>query len=175
MKFLLQQEKRFYLFAFYVGIVLIWVIQEYITLKNYANCMQSSQKFFDIAEMGIAFLPIFGIYLLFRDINKSKKEVEDAQITIEHLKNQNVKLNEVNKSFWESIQKEFKNWNFTETEKEISVLILRGLSNQQIAGLRGKSLKTIENQSFSIYQKSGTTGKLEFIAYFLSPLLPEED
>ncbi len=175
MKFLLQQEKRFYLFAFYVGIVLVWVIQEYITLKNYANCMQTSQKYYDIAEMGIAFLPIFGIYLLFRDINKSKKEVEDAQITIEHLKNQNVKLNEVNKSFWESIQKEFKNWNFTETEKEISVLILRGLSNQQIAGLRGKSLKTVENQTFSIYQKSGTTGKLEFIAYFLSPLLPEED
>ncbi len=175
MKFLLQQEKRFYLFAFYVGIVLVWVIQEYITLKNYANCMQTSQKYYDIAEMGIAFLPIFGIYLLFRDINKSKKEVEDAQITIEHLKNQNVKLNEVNKSFWESIQKEFKNWNFTETEKEISVLILRGLSNQQIAGLRGKSLKTVENQTFSIYQKSGTTGKLEFIAYFLSPLLPEEE
>lgn len=175
MKFLLQQEKRFYLFAFYVGIVLVWVIQEYITLKNYANCMQTSQKYYDIAEMGIAFLPIFGIYLLFRDINKSKKEVEDAQITIQHLKNQNVKLNEVNKSFWESIQKEFKNWNFTETEKEISVLILRGLSNQQIAGLRGKSLKTVENQTFSIYQKSGTTGKLEFIAYFLSPLLPEED
>jgi DNA-binding CsgD family transcriptional regulator len=175
MKFLLQQERRFYLFAFYVGIVLIWVVQEYITLKNNANCMQTTQRYFDIAEMGIAFLPIFGIYLLFRDINKSKKEVEDAQVTIQHLKNQNVKLNEVNKNFWESIQKEFKNWNFTETEKEISVLILRGLSNQQIAGLRGKSLKTIENQSFSIYQKSGTTGKLEFIAYFLSPLLPEED
>jgi len=175
MKFLLQQERRFYLFALYVGIVLIWVVQEFITLKSNANCIQTTQRYFDIAEMGIAFLPIFGIYLLFRDINKSKKEVEDAQSTIQHLKNQNVKLNEVNKNFWESIQKEFKNWNFTETEKEISVLILRGLSNQQIAGLRGKSLKTIENQSFSIYQKSGTTGKLEFIAYFLSPLLPEED
>ncbi|EMN51399.1 hypothetical protein LEP1GSC088_4397 [Leptospira interrogans str. L1207] len=49
------------------------------------------------------------------------------------------------------------------------------MSNHQIAAIRGKSLKTIENQTFSIYQKSGTTGKLEFIAYFISPLLPEED
>ena len=60
-------------------------------------------------------------------------------------------------------------------ESDNNVKLSELISNQQIAGLRGKSLKTIENQSFSIYQKSGTTGKLEFIAYFLSPLLPEED
>lgn len=175
MKFLLQQDRRFYLFALYVGIVLIWVIQEYSNLREYSACMQSSQKYFDIAEIGIAFLPIFGIYLLIRDLNRSRIEVSSAEETIHHLKSQNTKLNEMNKSFYDSVQSEFKKWNFTETEKEISVLILRGLSNQQIAGLRGKSTKTIENQTFSIYQKSGTTGKLEFIAYFLSPLLPEED
>ena len=175
MKFLLQQDRRFYLFALYVGIVLIWVIQEYFAIKNSAPCIQTTQKYFDIAEIGIAFLPIFGIYLLFRDLKRSKTEVSQALETIQHLKTQNVKLGELNKSFYESIQKEFKNWNFTGTEREISILILRGLSNQQIAGLRGKSLKTIENQTFSIFQKSGTTGKLEFIAYFLSPLLPEED
>ncbi len=175
MKFLLQQDKRFYIFALYVGVVFVWVIQEYLALKKNSNCLQATDRYFDIIEIGIAFLPVFGIFLLFRDIKRSNDEVLDAKVTIEHLKNQNVKLNEVNKSFWESILIEFKKWNFTETEKEISVFILRGLSNQQIAGLRGKSLKTIENQTFSIYQKSGTTGKLEFIAYFLSPLLPEED
>lgn len=175
MKFLLQQDKRFYIFAFYVGVVFLWVVQEYLALKKNSNCIQPADKYFDILEIGIAFLPIFGIYLLIKDIKNSNHEVFLAKETIEHLKNQNVKLSEVNKNFWESILKEFQNWNFTEAEKEISVLILRGLSNQQIAGLRGKSLKTIENQTFSIYQKSGTTGKLEFIAYFLSPLLPEEE
>lgn len=175
MKFLLQQDKRFYFFALYVGIVVVWVIQEYLSIKEYANCIKNTQRYFDIAEIGIAFLPIFGIYLLFRDLSRTRSEVSTALETIHHLKNQNTKLNEMNRSFYESVQNEFKRWNFTETEKEISVLILRGLSNQQIAGLRGKSMKTIENQTFSIYQKSGTTGKLEFIAYFLSPLLPEEE
>jgi DNA-binding CsgD family transcriptional regulator len=175
MKFLLQQDRRFYFFALYVGIVLFWVLQEYVTIKRNINCIQPTDRYFDILEIGIALLPVIGIYLLFKDIKRTKNEVSLAKDTIEHLKNQNVKLNEMNKSFWESIQKEFKKWNFTLTEKEISVFILRGLSNQQIAGLRGKSLKTIENQTFSIYQKSGTTGKLEFIAYFLSPLLPDED
>ncbi|KPA28058.1 Transcriptional regulator, LuxR family [Leptospira interrogans] len=66
-------------------------------------------------------------------------------------------------------------WDLSDKEKEIALLLLRGMSNHQIAAIRGKSLKTIENQTFSIYQKSGTTGKLEFIAYFISPLLPEED
>ena len=175
MRFLLQQEKRFYLFALYVGLVILWVTQEIISLRINADCLKDTQKFFDYLEVGFAFLPIFGIYLLLRDLNKGKTEISTALDAISHLKTQNKKLSALNKDFWESTSAQFQNWNFTQAEKEISLLILRGYSNQQIAAVRGKSLKTVENQTFSIYQKSGTTGKIEFIAYFLSPLLPEED
>ena len=65
-------------------------------------------------------------------------------------------------------------WKLSDVEKEISVFLLRGFSNQQIAAVREKSLRTIENQTFSVYQKSGMRGKVEFISYFISPLLPEE-
>ncbi|EMG12366.1 transcriptional regulator, LuxR family [Leptospira interrogans serovar Grippotyphosa str. LT2186] len=94
---------------------------------------------------------------------------------IEGLKNKNQFLVQTNQSFWESLQRQLEEWDLSDKEKEIALLLLRGMSNHQIAAIRGKSLKTIENQTFSIYQKSGTTGKLEFIAYFISPLLPEED
>jgi DNA-binding CsgD family transcriptional regulator len=175
MKFLLQQEKRFYLFAFYVALVLIWVAQQIFTLRFYSQCFTEGLKLFEYAELGLAVLPLFGIYLLHKDLKKNKEEVNSALEAIHKLKHQNLKLTEIQTDFWNTTKQQFQSWNFTETEKQISLLILRGYSNQQIAAVRGKSLKTIENQTFSIYQKSSTTGKIEFIAFFLSPLLPEEE
>ena len=128
-----------------------------------------------ILHLLIAIFSVLGIYFLFNEVKEKKQDIDSAKEVIENLKTRNQKLSDLNLSFWHSIQDQFKAWSLTEAEKEIAILLLRGLSNQQIAAIRGKSLKTIENQSFSIYQKSGTTGKLEFIAYFISPLLPEEE
>jgi len=175
MKFLLQQEKRFYFFAFYVFFMTFWVTEEILTFYLNTSWIRSSQMYFTIMETLVGSFSIFGIYFLFKELKDNKLNIDSAKEVIESLKTKNQKLNDINLSFWNSIQDQFKSWNLTEAEKEIAILLLRGLSNQQIAAIRGKSLKTIENQAFSIYQKSGTTGKLEFIAYFISPLLPEED
>ncbi len=175
MKFLLQQEKRFYFFAFYVFFMTFWVMEEILTFYLNTSWIRSSQMYFTVMETLVGSFSIFGIYFLFKELKDNKLNIDSAKEVIESLKTKNQKLNDINLSFWNSIQDQFKSWNLTEAEKEIAILLLRGLSNQQIAAIRGKSLKTIENQAFSIYQKSGTTGKLEFIAYFISPLLPEED
>jgi DNA-binding CsgD family transcriptional regulator len=152
-----------------------WVAEEIMTLYFHTRWIRSSHKYFTLIEVFGAIFSILGIYFLFKELKDKKNDIDSAKGVIENLKSKNQKLNDLNLSFWNSIQDQFKGWNLTGAEKEIAILLLRGLSNQQIAAIRGKSLKTIENQAFSIYQKSGTTGKLEFIAYFISPLLPEED
>lgn len=175
MKYLLQQEKRFYFFAFYVFFMTFWILEDILSLYLNAHWIHYSQTYFTFMEALIAIFSILGIYFLFRELKDHKQDIDSAKDVIENLKTKNRKLNDMNLSFWNSIQDQFKSWSLTLAEKEIAILLLRGLSNLQIAAIRGKSLKTIENQAFSIYQKSGTTGKLEFIAYFISPLLPEED
>jgi DNA-binding CsgD family transcriptional regulator len=175
MRFLLQQEKRFYFFAFYILFMTFWILEDILSLFLNAHWLHYSQTYFTFMEALIALFSIIGIFFLFKEVKEKKQDIDSAKDVIESLKSKNQKLTDINLSFWHSIQGQFKNWNLTEAEKEIAILLLRGLSNQQIAAIRGKSLKTIENQAFSIYQKSGTTGKLEFIAYFISPLLPEED
>ncbi|MCH5434660.1 helix-turn-helix transcriptional regulator, partial [Leptospira interrogans serovar Canicola] len=167
------QERRFYFFSMYIFLILLWIIEEVLTFAFDINWIERSQAYFTTIEAAFGLLSIIGIYFLFQEIRNTKTDIESAKIMIEGLKNKNQFLVQTNQSFWESLQRQLEEWDLS--EKEIALLLLRGMSNHQIAAIRGKSLKTIENQTFSIYQKSGTTGKLEFIAYFISPLLPEED
>ncbi|WBF94331.1 helix-turn-helix transcriptional regulator [Leptospira kirschneri] len=174
MKLWFPQERRFYFFDVYL-LILLWIIEEVLTFAFDINWIERSQAYFTTIEAAFGLLSIIGIYFLFQEIRNTKTDIESAKVMIEGLKNKNQFLVQTNQSFWESLQKQLEEWDLSDKEKEIALLLLRGMSNHQIAAIRGKSLKTIENQTFSIYQKSGTTGKLEFIAYFISPLLPEED
>lgn len=175
MKFLAQLDKKIYFLIFYITMMTLWISEELISHYYSFNFLRSSQKLFSYMEVFMAILSLLGIFYLFRLLAENKNQVDEAKELISNLKNQNKLLSSDTTSFWNNLQSQFKAWNLSIAEKEISVYILRGLSNQQIAAIRNKSLKTIENQTFSIFQKSGTTGKLEFIAFFISPLLPEED
>lgn len=115
------------------------------------------------------------LFQLFHKLRSASIEMEQAQDQIQQYKVKNKLLNNPEKGYSQLMNAEFEKWKFTLSEIEIAILILRGFSNQQIASVRDKSLRTIENQTFAIYQKSGMRGKLEFISYFISPLLPEEE
>ena len=62
-------------------------------------------------------------------------------------------------------------WNLSEAEKEIALLLLKGLSNKEIAEVRETSEHTIKQQSSSIYRKSGLSTRSELSAFFLEDLL----
>lgn len=175
MKLLLSQGKSFYFLAFYIFINLFFIVEEVITFKFNYKWIESIEGYLTVYEVIVALMSITGIYLLLKELKKNQEEIDSAKNAIENLKSKNRVLNDFNSNYWESVKAQFKLWSFTDTEIQIAVFILRGLSNQQIAAIRNKSLKTIENQTFAIFHKSGMTGKLEFIAYFISPLLPEEE
>lgn len=70
-----------------------------------------------------------------------------------------------------AIDKQFLDWGFTESEKEIGLLILKGLSHKEISSIRNTSEKTVRQQAASLYGKAGLTGKSELFAFFLEDLL----
>ncbi|PPD03668.1 MAG: hypothetical protein CTY29_08810 [Methylobacter sp.] len=72
------------------------------------------------------------------------------------------------------IQQQFEIWQLTQAEVEVGMLLLKGLSLAEIAGLRSASERTIRDQARSIYHKSGVTGRAELSAFFLEGLLPGE-
>lgn len=72
----------------------------------------------------------------------------------------------------EEIEKEFGKWRFTQAEREVGLLMLKGFSHREIANLRGTTEATVRHQARATYQKSSLPGRTAFCAYFLEDLLP---
>jgi DNA-binding CsgD family transcriptional regulator len=70
-----------------------------------------------------------------------------------------------------AIETQFSRWNLTEAEREVALLLLKGLSHKEIAGIRAVSERTVREQARSIYGKAGLTGRTALSAYFLEDLL----
>ncbi len=69
---------------------------------------------------------------------------------------------------------QFQDWGMTAAEREIGLLILKGLSHKEIAVLRATTEPTVRQQAQSIYRKAKLPGKTAFCAYFLEDLFTEE-
>ena len=65
----------------------------------------------------------------------------------------------------------FGDWKLTRSEREIALLLIKGLSAQEIASLRDTRVGTVKSQSSGIYQKAGVKGRNELAAYFVEDLL----
>jgi len=71
----------------------------------------------------------------------------------------------------EAINAQFSRWNLTEAEREVALLLLKGLSNKEAATVRATSERTVREQARSIYSKAGLTGRAALSAFFLEDLL----
>lgn len=75
----------------------------------------------------------------------------------------------------QKIEDQFNQWRLTPAEKEVGFLLLKGISLKEIAEIRQTQLKTVQQQSQSIYQKTGLASRSELAAFFLEDLLPPAD
>lgn len=69
------------------------------------------------------------------------------------------------------IQRQFDSWQLTPAEAEVGMLMLKGLSHNEIAQIRNASERTIRDQARAVYRKAGVTGRAELSAFFLEDLL----
>jgi DNA-binding CsgD family transcriptional regulator len=71
------------------------------------------------------------------------------------------------KGLGEAIDRQFLTWKLTEAEREVGLLLLKGLSLKEIAAVRVTSERTIRAQTRSIYAKAGLSGRAALSAFFL--------
>jgi DNA-binding CsgD family transcriptional regulator len=67
----------------------------------------------------------------------------------------------------DAIDAQFSRWNLTEAERDVALLLLKGLSLKEIATVRTTTERTIRAQARSIYSKAGLTGRSALSAFFL--------
>jgi DNA-binding NarL/FixJ family response regulator len=53
----------------------------------------------------------------------------------------------------------------------VAILLLKGLSFKEIAGVRETREKTVRQQASSIYKKAGVSGRHAFAAWFIEDFL----
>jgi DNA-binding CsgD family transcriptional regulator len=68
------------------------------------------------------------------------------------------------------VEEQFKAWDLTESEKEIAILLIQGMSMKEIADDRQSKESTVRQQSASIYRKSHLDGRQQLSSYFLEDL-----
>ncbi len=62
-------------------------------------------------------------------------------------------------------------WMLSSAEREVALLLLKGLAHKEIAEVRGTSEKTVRQQALAVYRKAGLSGRAELSAFFLEDLL----
>lgn len=69
------------------------------------------------------------------------------------------------------LKDQFRDWNLTQTEREVAMLLLKGLSFKEIASVRDTMEKTVRQQASSVYKKANVSGRHAFSAWFIEDLL----
>lgn len=70
-----------------------------------------------------------------------------------------------------AIDDQFDRWSLSSAEREVALLLLKGLAHKEIASLRGTGEKTVRQQALVVYRKAGLSGRAELSAFFLEDLL----
>jgi DNA-binding CsgD family transcriptional regulator len=128
-----------------------------------------------LTELLVTLAVIVGIVSLWyenlfltRELKSVNSELHQSRIDSEKWKNENAELL---KGLSTAIDKQFEDWKLSPSEKDVALLLLKGLSLKEVALVRSVSERTVRQQSISIYQKSNLAGRAELSAFFLEDLL----
>ena len=72
-----------------------------------------------------------------------------------------------------AIATQFQTWSLTDAEADVAGLLIKGLSQREIAALRDCSEATVRQHATMVYRKSGLSNRAQLTAFFLEDLLAD--
>lgn len=132
-----------------------------------------------VVELMVFGLSVGGIAFLWRRAARARREAgfleRDLSVARAEADRWKAESQDILKGLGEAIARQFERWGLTPAEREVALLLLKGLSHKQVAEVRSTSERTVRQQSLAIYRKSGLAGRAELAAFFLEDLLlPQE-
>lgn len=76
-------------------------------------------------------------------------------------------------AFAEVLDAFFSRWALTPAERDVALMALKGLSNEDIAAARGAAVGTVRAQTARVYAKAGVSGRAQLMSVFVEELLAE--
>ncbi len=128
-----------------------------------------------VVEGSAGVAALFGIFYFMRGAFDLQHQLSDSLSENIKLKQEASDWKAEAQKFIEGLSKsidlQLSKWNLSNAEKEVALLLLKGLSLKEIADIRNTTEKTARVQSIAVYSKSGLAGRSELAAFFLEDLL----
>ena len=116
-----------------------------------------------------------GVVLLFRIAARQREEqlvlIRDLEVARVQGQRWRSEARTLLTGLGDAIDQQFTRWNLTDAEREVALLLLKGLSLKEVAAIRATSERTIRAQAQALYAKAGVTGRAALSAFFLEDLL----
>ena len=149
------------------------------TLDFMKDITQGDEWLHIALEILTVFLSIWGIIMLVKTINQRSNEISSLHQQVSKSESDldlsRSKLKAIGLEYSKYMHDQFKAWGLTPSEKEVAIIILKGLSFKEMADIRDTKEKTIRQQASTIYKKSKVSGRHEFSAWFFEDLLNPPD
>lgn len=146
-----------------VGFLVFDVIEDFELHQKLSHILFEIALIFSVSTISLIFI--------LKLISSQKALRIDLDQTRTDLKNWKHRSSVFIKGLSDEIEKQFNLWSLTNSEKEVALYIIKGLSVKEISQYRSTAEKTVRAQLSSIYKKSGVHTRSELSAFFLEDLL----
>ncbi len=153
-----------------LGVSTAEIIDEFSSGQHIADMLD------DLALFVIALMVAIGLLL---ELWRHQKAIADLHSQLQDARGKLQALDDrsasIGRQYREVMQKQFDAWRLTESEQQIVISLLKGLSFREVASLRDTREKTVRQQATGIYRKAGLSGRHELAAWFFEDLLDPQD
>lgn len=164
----------------------IWIISAVsglfalLVTADLVNDYQSGSTLAHLSLEGILLILSASVFVWgIKQLTHANKEIRALRVDLENLDREKELWKGESRKLLEGlsvkIEQQFVHWKLTEAETEVGFLLLKGLTLKEIAGIRNTKIKTVQQQSQSIYQKTGLASRSGLAAFFLEDLLPPKE
>lgn len=120
-------------------------------------------------------LSLLGFAMMLRVLRASRARASELAKELDHTRADAIRwraqAGQMLRGLGALIDEQFAAWELSPAEREVALLLLKGLSLKEIAAARGASEPTVRQQAQGIYRKADLSGRAELAAFFLEDLL----
>src|SRR5512147_1376854 len=130
-------------------------------------------------ELTIMAMALVGLVAMWRLLASARRRARALQVALDGTRADLVRwrseAQELLRGLGAAIDRQFDRWGLSPAEREVGLLLLKGLSLKEVAETRQTSERTVRQQALAVYRKAGLAGRAELAAFFLEDiLLPRE-
>ncbi|NOQ76292.1 MAG: LuxR family transcriptional regulator [Methylococcaceae bacterium] len=159
-----------------IGIIIILLIVMVSNAFDLINDFATGESTWHIIEESVVITLALALiaYLILNlkqhtvNLQQLRQELETTEHSLEQ---SNARIHKARKEYSHVIHQQFDDWQLSQSQQQIALLLLKGLSFNEIAAIRETKEKTVRQQASEIYKKANVAGRHAFSAWFFEDFL----